>query len=186
EHQDAALLEFTRKLIRLRREHPSLHRRKFFSGRPIRGDVQDIVWFRHDGAPMTDQDWSNYQTQSLGVFLDGDGLDDQDDQGRPLHDDHLLLLLSASYLDLPFTLPELGGCGGWELVLDTADDAAPARKVAAGASVQLMGRSVQLYRCPSSGGRPGPGFGEVVIRSRERRGGPPRPPALMTTRQDVE
>src|SRR5690606_20912021 len=48
--RDEALLAFTRKLIRIRKEHPVLHRQKFFSGRPIRGtEVHDVMWFRHDG-----------------------------------------------------------------------------------------------------------------------------------------
>ena len=146
-NQDAALLAFTRKLIRLRREHPALHRRKFFSGRPIRGGVSDIIWLRYDGVSMEDQDWHNNQTQSFGMFLDGDGLNDQDAQGNPLHDDHLLLLFSASHFTLPFTLPGLGDCTDWELLLDTASDDAPSAVVMAGEEVQLTARSVQLYRC---------------------------------------
>ena len=49
-----SLLEFTKRLIALRRDHPALHRAKFFKGRRIRGtDVRDIMWYRHDGAEMT-------------------------------------------------------------------------------------------------------------------------------------
>ncbi len=57
------LLEFTRRLIRMRRRHPNLHRRKFFQDRRIHpgeterqvnGHVeQDITWLRPDGAEMT-------------------------------------------------------------------------------------------------------------------------------------
>ena len=147
QNQDAALLEFTRKLIRVRRDHPALHRRKFFSGRPIRGKVSDIIWLRHDGAEMEDGDWDSDQTQSFGMFLDGNGLNDQDAQGNALKDDNLLLLFSATHIDLPFELPELAGCNAWELLLDTADDHAEARVVEAGTEVRLISRSVQLYRC---------------------------------------
>jgi glycogen operon protein len=106
---DEDLLAFTKKAIALRKAHPALHRRKFFSGRTIRGeDVRDIVWLRFDGAEMSDEDWNNPQTQSMGIFLDGNGLDDIDAEGHPLTDDHLLLLLSASHVDLPFKLPNLG------------------------------------------------------------------------------
>lgn len=144
---DADLLAFTRRLIRLRKAHPALHRRKFFSGRTIRGeDVRDIVWLRYDGHEMSDEDWNNPQTQSLGMFLDGDGLDDVDAEGRPLKDDDLLLLLSASHIDLPFRLPALDGCPQWELLLDTTDDGARER-LAAGEETTLRARSVKLYRC---------------------------------------
>ncbi|PNY82829.1 glycogen debranching enzyme GlgX [Deinococcus koreensis] len=144
---DEELLAFTKKVIGLRKAHPALHRRKFFSGRNIRGeDVRDLVWLRFDGQEMTDDDWTNGQTQSMGLFLDGDGLDDIDEHGEPLRDDHLLLLLSASHVDLPFQLPELGGCGAWELLLDTSDDAASGTEQA-GEESTLRGRSVKLYRC---------------------------------------
>ncbi|KQR36235.1 glycogen debranching protein GlgX [Deinococcus sp. Leaf326] len=147
---DEDLLAFTKKAIALRKAHPALHRRKFFSGRTIRGeDVRDIVWLRFDGAEMSDEDWNNPQTQSMGIFLDGNGLDDIDAEGHPLTDDHLLLLLSASHVDLPFKLPNLGGCGEWELLLDTSDDRAQA-KVNAGDETALIARSLKLYRCPRS------------------------------------
>ena len=59
-----ALLDFTRRLIALRKEHPNLRRRKFFQDRPIdpmsRHDrdiggqqVKDIAWYRPDGQEMT-------------------------------------------------------------------------------------------------------------------------------------
>lgn len=67
-------------------------------------------------------------------------------EGRPLKDDDLLLLLSSSYIDLPFRLPDLHGCPGWELLLDTADDGAQ-ELVRAGEETTLRGRSVKLYRC---------------------------------------
>jgi glycogen operon protein len=144
---DEELLAFTKRVIDLRRSHPSLHRRKFFSGRPIRGtDVRDIMWVRHDGAEMTDDDWTNPLTQSLGMFLAGNGLFDTDEFGRPLKDDHLLLLLSASHEDMDFTLPDFGGCTAWELLLDTNDDHA-AETVAAGMGTPLVARSLKLFRC---------------------------------------
>ncbi|WP_288482339.1 glycogen debranching protein GlgX [uncultured Deinococcus sp.] len=145
---DEGLLAFTRKAIALRKAHPALHRRKFFSGRTIRGeDVRDIVWLRFDGAEMSDEDWNNPQTQSMGIFLDGNGLDDIDAEGRPLVDDHLLLLLSASHVDLSFKLPSLGDCSEWELLLDTSDDSAQ-EKIRAGEDTALIARSLKLFRCP--------------------------------------
>lgn len=146
-HVDEALLDFTKRLIQLRKDHPALHRRKFFSGRPIRGtDVRDIMWLRHDGKEMSDEDWKNPVTQSLGMFLAGNGVGDLDDEGNPVQDDHLLLLLSASHEDLEFTLPDFGGCDTWELLLDTSDDAAQLT-AAAGMQTKLVARSMRVFRC---------------------------------------
>ena len=80
-----AMIEFTSKVINIRREHPALHRRKFFQGRRIRGsNIRDIVWFRPDGQEMNDEDWGNPHGKCLAMFLSGTGLDDVDEDGKPL------------------------------------------------------------------------------------------------------
>jgi isoamylase len=145
--KDEALLAFTRRLIGIRRAHPALHRQRFFSGRPIRGtDVQDVMWFRHDGETMNDEDWQNPQTQSLAMFLAGNGLRETDRKGRPLKDDHLLLMLSASHEDLEFTLPQLPGAAHWELLVDTSNDEAQ-ESCGAGEKTMLPARTLKLFRC---------------------------------------
>src|SRR5262249_11648077 len=51
---DRQLLEFTRALTQLRRDHPVFRRRRFFDGRPVRRvagtPVRDIAWFTPDGG----------------------------------------------------------------------------------------------------------------------------------------
>ncbi len=62
-----SLLEFTQKLIQFRRDHPSLHRRKFYQDRAIRGtEEKDIVWLRPDGQEMTDEEWGLGWVRCLG------------------------------------------------------------------------------------------------------------------------
>ncbi len=141
-----ALLEFTRKCIRIRHEHPALRRSTFFKGRPIRGGkTYDIQWYRPDGELMTDEDWSNPCTQSLGVFLSGEGLDDVDESGDRLVDDDFFLLLNASACDLPFLLPFADDPRPWQLVVDTQDDAATeARK--GGEETAMLSRSLKLFQ----------------------------------------
>ena len=31
-----------------------------------------MVWFRHDGEEMTDDDWENGFARSVGVYMNGD------------------------------------------------------------------------------------------------------------------
>jgi glycogen operon protein len=147
-----ALLAFTRRLIALRREHPGLRRAKFFRGRRIRGSgVRDIMWMRHDGAEMTEEDWENAQTQSLGMFLAGKGIDDVDEEGTPIVDDDLLVLVNASHVPVDFTLPAFPGGGPWELLLDTADDAARGTWTP-GDPTPLVPRSTKFFRRTVAGG----------------------------------
>ena len=87
-----ALLEFTQKLIQMRRDHPNLHRRKFYQDRAIRGtEEKDIVWLRPDGQEMTDEEWGLGWVRCLGVMLNGETMGDVDEarrahQGRHVSD----------------------------------------------------------------------------------------------------
>jgi isoamylase len=56
EHADQDLLDFTRLLIALRREHPVLRRRRYLQGHLIHG-CAEIGWCKPDGAEMSDEDW---------------------------------------------------------------------------------------------------------------------------------
>ena len=143
-----SLLAFTRNVIRLRRQHPLIQRATFFAGREIRGvGVRDAVWFRHDGVSMTDEDWTNPSTSSLGVFMSGSGLEPLDEEGHPQSDDDLLLVLNASGSDLSFALPafvERGNALAWDLLLDTAEDGAT-ECVEPGAATALKSRSLKMF-----------------------------------------
>jgi isoamylase len=118
---DEDLLEFTRRLIALRREHPVLRRRRWFQGLPIRGSV-DLGWFKPDGTEMGDKDWDAGQAASVGVFLNGDAITDRDRRGQRVHDDSFLLLFNGHYEPVEWTLPAQWG-EAWEPVLDTSDPA---------------------------------------------------------------
>ena len=150
DEEGRSFLEFTRRLLALRRAHPALHRAKFFQGRSVLGgDVDDLLWFRFDGQPMSSNDWNNPITRSFVMFLAGRGIDDLDEQGRPLVDDNLLLLVNASDVELTAIVPELSTVHDrWDLLVDTKEDGA-LRHAEAGERVVLAPHSLQFYRAPS-------------------------------------
>ncbi len=116
------LLDFTRRVIALRQEHPVLRRRTFFQGRPLRGGgVKDLVWLEPSGKEMTDEAWSSGYARCLGALLRGDAIDEVDEDGNAVHGDTLLLLLNAHHAPRVFTLPELPGFR-WEGLLDTGEE----------------------------------------------------------------
>jgi isoamylase len=143
-----ALLAFSQYAVSLRRRHPLLQRSAFFHGLQIRGvGVRDLAWFRNDGAPMTDEDWANGSTSSVGMFMAGSGLPPLDEHGRPLNDDDLLLVLNASSIDLDFVLPpfvERGGAVPWLLLLDTSNDFT-VEQIDPGKATRMLSRSVKLF-----------------------------------------
>ncbi len=143
-----SLLEFTRRLIRLRADHPTFRRASFFRGRRVRGlDTDDIVWLRHDGERMSDADWQNPLSKSFVMYLAGAGVDRVDDRGRPMADDDILLAINASGSDLDLVIPVLqdrADSQAWELAIDTFDlDARDS--VHRGQRTVLRARSLRLY-----------------------------------------
>ncbi len=85
EHNDEQkeLLEFTKKLIQLRRDHPVFRRPKFFQGRRIRGsEIRDVMWFNPGGNEMSDEEWASPFVRCIGVLLSGDTIDVLTFRGR--------------------------------------------------------------------------------------------------------
>ncbi|HEY9447488.1 MAG TPA: glycogen debranching protein GlgX, partial [Burkholderiales bacterium] len=101
------LLEFTRRMIRLRREHAVFRRSRFFRGEPVRGEVKDIMWLRPDGGEMTDQQWRQPHARCLGVYLSGEGFTETDAAGRPLGGESFLIVFNAHHESIGFQLPQL-------------------------------------------------------------------------------
>jgi isoamylase len=149
-----ALLAFTQRCIRIRTEHPALRRAKFFKGRNIRGaDIKDIMWFRHDGQPMSEQDWGTAYTRAIQLMVAGLGLDTTDEAGAPIVDDDLLLLINGGHESLDFQMPGLeGDAADWELLLDTSDDGAT-ESVPTQGKTHLEGRALRLFRRDARGDR---------------------------------
>ncbi len=141
-----ALLAFVRKLTRIWREQPVLKRKRFLRGRPIRGaGSQDVAWFDPAGDTLTDAEWAAPAT-ALGMRLAGDLMAETDDRGEPVAGDTLLVLMNAGPKPVTFNLPPTDPDHRWELLLTTADDAAPAVVASGGTGYKLIDHSLALFR----------------------------------------
>src|SRR3712207_1631730 len=90
------ILGFTRRLIELRQRHPAFHRTTFLRGEADEeSGLPDVWWFRPDGRRMTTPDWNRPDAHVLGVFLNGDHLNQRSADGEWLTDDSFLLLFNA-------------------------------------------------------------------------------------------
>ena len=146
EHVDASLVDFTSALARLRRDHPTFRRRRFFDGRPVRREeverIPDIVWLRPDGTQMQPEDWDSGFGRSIGVFLNGNGIRERDRRGEPITDRHFLVLFNAGDEPVEFTLPDVDFSPNWDVLVDTAGTLANTEPVHPGAGVELASKSV--------------------------------------------
>jgi isoamylase len=99
---DNELLAFTANLIALRRRHAVLRRRSFPS------EPSAIRWFTPSGAAMTAGDWADRGAKSIAMVLDGSAQPDIGENGAPLVDDDLVLLINGWWEPLTFAT-------GWAL-----------------------------------------------------------------------
>lgn len=144
------LLDLTSRLIRLRRAHPVLCRRAFFSGRPSFPDgLRDLAWFTPTGREMTERDWFS-PTATLGMYLSGLDIRQRGPRGERIVDDSFLVILHASSQPMRYMLPGEPWAHSYEIVLDTALDTDPMARfnepVPGGTAITLTGRSAMLLR----------------------------------------
>ncbi|MEV4099801.1 glycogen debranching protein GlgX [Nonomuraea sp. NPDC049649] len=149
---EAPLLEFVRKLAKLRREHPVFQRRRFFHGRHPDNGERDLVWLTPGGAEMTPADWHVGYAKSLMVYLNGDAITEPGPRGERIVDDSFLLLINAHHEDMAFTLPGAAFGDHWLPELDTADEGGEGlfgdERWRAGDVVAVTSRSMQVLRGP--------------------------------------
>ncbi|MFJ8164586.1 glycogen debranching protein GlgX [Streptomyces sp. NPDC096136] len=145
----SGLFALARRLVALRRTHPVLRRRAFFSGRAQGADgLRDLAWFTPAGAEMTERDWYA-PASAVGLYLSGRDIPGRDERGRQVADDSFLALLHSGDRPVEWVLPGPPWAGEYELVLDTSreeQEAAPGTRHRGGRPLTVPARSVLLLR----------------------------------------
>jgi glycogen operon protein len=147
---DTTFLDWCRRLIAFRHEHPVFRRRRWFQGRSIRG-IDDMSWFRPDGIEMNDVDWEQGFAQSVGVFLNGESISSPDRFGARIVDDTFLCIFSASDHHFDWVLPDERWGRRWQVCFNSNDPlvgtpSTPGDNYAAGSMVPLESRTVLVLR----------------------------------------
>ena len=147
---DADLLDFTRRLIDLRRSHPVFHRRRWFDGRPLvdgdHGTIRDIGWFRPDGNQMTHDDWNVGFARTIGVALSGELIPSPGPRGERISDDDFFCVFNAHDQRLDVRLPEALHDGRWVVEIDTYDPGRDLPPVKPGDTFAVEGRASLILR----------------------------------------
>ncbi|MET1044887.1 MAG: glycogen debranching protein GlgX [Microbacteriaceae bacterium] len=150
---DQPLVEFTAAVARLRHEHPTFRRVRYFDGRPVtRGEgepLPDIVWLTPSGTEMEPEDWDTKFARSVAVFLNGNGIRGRDARGQPITDVNFLVLFHAAAEPIEFTLPAEQFSATWEIVVDTSGGVQELETIAAGSTLTVEGRSLVVLRAHS-------------------------------------
>ncbi len=149
EDADVPLVEFTRAVARLRTNHPTFRRKRFFTGSTVRtgGEddrLNDIVWLDAEGHAMEADDWER-GGHAIGMWLNGHGIAGKDQRGQAIVDDHFLLYFNA---DGPMTvqLPPEEFSARWDVVINTGGNADDSDVLEAGQSFDMATHSMLVLR----------------------------------------
>ncbi len=131
------LRDFTRRLIRLRREHPVFRRQSFLRGIELNDSgLPDVWWFRPDGRKMIARDWQSGEPV-LGMFLNGKEIPTPGPHGEKIEDDSFMVLFNAHHEDRVFLLPRRRFGAQWALELSTAEPEGEAGSVTFNARTEV-------------------------------------------------
>jgi glycogen operon protein len=99
---------------------------------------------------MEPDDWNAPDARSLGMYLNGHGIQSPDDRGQHVEDDHFLLYFNAGPDDVPVTLPPEEYAAAWDVVIDTGEVKRRKGPIKAGVRSKVAARSVVVLREHSS------------------------------------
>ena len=133
------LLDTTRYLTALRRSHPVLRQRMFWSGGEVHIDgSKDLDWFDDRGSPMTQDRWGDERLRTLQMLLNGAW------EGQA----SLLVVLHGGQHEADVTLPRPPGATAYELLWDSAWDRPPDAPIPMpyDQAVRMLPASMRVYR----------------------------------------
>jgi isoamylase len=147
------LLDFTSRLIALRRDHPVFRRRRFLRGDPDGTGRGDAVWLTPGGRRMRDGDWQRTDAHAVALLLNGGAVAEPGPRGERIVDDSFLLLLNSHWEALDFVLPDRTHGERWRIVVDTAEepDAVDETEIKAGGTVPVAARTAVVLTRSHSG-----------------------------------
>ncbi|CAB0850636.1 glycogen debranching enzyme GlgX [Corynebacterium diphtheriae] len=149
--KNAALMEFTKRLITIRRNHPVFRRRRFLAGGPLGSEVgdRDIAWLVPSGKLMGQSDWDFACGKSLMVYFNGKAIQEPDARGQRIEDNSFIMMFNAYHEPIDFTLPDTEFGPAWKLIVDTNVDTGypdEAKTLRAGDSITVEARSTLILR----------------------------------------
>ena len=123
-------LEFARRVVQYRKQHPNFHRYAFYDSDPeAKHPDKNIVWFRADGKRMVAKDWEGGGwMRTLGMFMNGKAPEIRDSKGQGTEDSDFLLLINAHHEPVSFRISHELYPSGWKVAFDTARPTLPEEK----------------------------------------------------------
>jgi len=102
------MIDFTRRLIKLRRQLPMFKRCNFFSGQKDDKGYKDLAWYTEKGKEFSSSDWQDSNRHHLSYLVHQ-------------NDEFLLVIFNAHHQPVEWILPKLPSEMNWQLLFDTSD-----------------------------------------------------------------
>lgn len=113
------IIDFLRAATKLRMSNPILARKNFFDGGVVKGTgMKDVMWLDENLMEMTEDKWTNADTNHLMVWINGKVSREVEYPHRKLIGGDLLLLFNSSQRNITFHLPN--DTKKWEVHLDSS------------------------------------------------------------------
>lgn len=158
-------LEQTRRLIRLRREHPALRPLEFGRSDLRVAGSSRMEWFNAFGAPMTIDDWDHAHDRTVQYMAESTPIDEPYSR--------VLVVLHGSPREAQVTMPNADGVERYALLWSSADDRHDGEEQVPGDTVTVEPMSLRVYRVD---GVPADGVPTAEVVEWRRRSSPPPPP----------
>ncbi|WP_137973182.1 glycogen debranching protein GlgX [Pseudomonas sp. F(2018)] len=151
DEEGQGLIDFTRRLIALRRAYPILRRGRFLVGHYNEDlGVKDVTWLAPNGEEMSEEHWHDNEARCMGMLMDGRA--QPTGIRRSGADATLLLILNAYHEAVDFHLPEVAEGSGWIGLLDSAQpQQLSTEQFASGSQFQVVPRSLLLFKLQKEG-----------------------------------
>ncbi len=144
--EEGELLDFVRRMVRIRRDHIAFHRHRFFRGQRSPAGIKDITWLRADGHEREGGDWDDPEDRTLGAVLCGDAMGYHlTAGGEPEGDASFLILLNAYHGPVEFRMPGQPFPPAWRRVISSDPESLEGEVIEAEKSVALGGRTLELF-----------------------------------------
>ncbi len=136
----AGMLRYWQRMIAFRRQHPTIHRPRYFNGMVNARGLRDLSWHGCDGAPPN---WGDPDARAVAFTLGGQG------QDADIH-----VIMNMYWEPLSFVLPDLNG-RVWRRAVDTSlpspdDIAEPGHETPVAAGAYRAGpRSIAILIAPA-------------------------------------
>lgn len=143
--RDLEFLDFVRRIVAIRKAHPSLRRSSFLAG------TGQATWWHPEGRPMVVEDWHDGGQHTVGLVLHGDRITDRASDGSTVTDNTLLIFFHEPPVSQDYLLPTFGN--DWT-VLHGCRCLTDGSVFGEGDSVTLSGPCVVVLRAAEHLGEP--------------------------------